>query len=137
MIDVIDEFQASIFNCLHGFYRQAIGCLRNVLELVTVGAYCELPGKADEFEQWRSGEREIRYGTACVGLAASNMTKLLDAYLRHTLDDSIFDQKLGEYEGGWARRLYAKLCKYAHSRRNFTNADLWQSNGPIYADVAL
>jgi hypothetical protein len=31
MLDASDEYQAATFNALHGFYRQAIGCLRNAL----------------------------------------------------------------------------------------------------------
>lgn len=136
-IDVIDEFQACVFNALHGFYRQAIACLRNVVELVTVGAYCELCGSQVEFEEWRDGNREIRFDAACAGLTAHRLTQPLDAHLRSTLTDSMFDQRRGTNQGGWARRLYAKLCKYAHSAPSFTNADLWQSNGPIYVEEAF
>jgi hypothetical protein len=133
MSDVIDEFQASIFNCLHGFYRQAIGCLRNVVELVVVGAYCEVCGKSNEFKQWRAGAGEVRFDTACARLAATPATASLDAHLHNEIDDSLFDQKRGTNEGGWARRLYAELCMYAHSRTNFINPDLWEGNGPNYS----
>lgn len=33
-----EEFDALVFNALHGWYRQAIGCLRNALETMTVAA---------------------------------------------------------------------------------------------------
>lgn len=33
-----EEFDALVFNALHGWYRQAIGCLRNGLETLIVGA---------------------------------------------------------------------------------------------------
>jgi hypothetical protein len=31
-----EEFDALVFNALHGYYRQAIGCLRNALETMTI-----------------------------------------------------------------------------------------------------
>jgi len=39
ILDAADEFQAVTFNALHGYYRQAIGCLRNALEQVAIGTY--------------------------------------------------------------------------------------------------
>jgi hypothetical protein len=33
-----EEFDALAFIALHGYYRQALGCLRNALEVLTVGA---------------------------------------------------------------------------------------------------
>jgi hypothetical protein len=38
MVDAANEFQAAIFAALHGFYRPAIGCARNALELVAIGS---------------------------------------------------------------------------------------------------
>lgn len=137
MVDAIDEFQASIFNALHGYYRQAIACLRSVLDLVVVGAYCQLCGSPQEYREWRDGTTEIRFDSACGGLTKNATVQALSKYLQSQLRDGIVDQKSGTYEGGWARRLYAKLCKYAHSRPQFTNADMWASNGPIYVSEAF
>ena len=32
---------------------------------------------------------------------------------------------------------YSKLCRYAHSRADYTNADIWQSNGPVFIPGAF
>jgi hypothetical protein len=31
------------------------------------------------------------------------------------------------------RILYRELCRYAHSQPGYSNADLWQSNGPVFS----
>lgn len=137
MIETIDEFEAVTFNSLHGFYRQAIGSLRNALELVTIGAYCQVCTKSTEFTQWRAGQIEISFGSACDGLSGATAIQLLNSHLRGVVGESIFNQKNKTYAGGWARRLYSELSNYAHSRPTFTNADMWASNGPIYEPKAF
>lgn len=139
MLDATDEFQAATFNLLCGFYRQAIGCLRNVLDVVSIGAYCQAFGKALEFTQWREGtlKHEYRFGEICESFLASSQYAPLAAYLRTAHTNGVFDRRRGQYPGGWARQIYGKLSKYAHSRPNHTNADLWASNGPIYDDRAV
>jgi len=130
MIDTIDEFQSITFNSLHGFYRQAIASLRNALELVAVGAYCQTCNKQHEFSKWRKGQIEIPFGSSCDGLDRTVATKSLNSFLIETVNDSITGRKSTNSPGGWARRLYSELSDYTHSRPTFTNADLWASNGP-------
>jgi hypothetical protein len=36
ILDVADEFHAATYNSLHGYYRQAFGCLRNGLETMAI-----------------------------------------------------------------------------------------------------
>ena len=137
MLDSFDEFEAVTFNSLHGFYRQAIGSLRNALELVTIGAYCQVCTESTKFAQWRSGQIEISFRSACDGLSGTTAVQLLNSHLRGIVGDSIFDQKNKTYAGGWARRLYSELSNYVHSRPDFTNADMWASNGPVYEPKAF
>jgi hypothetical protein len=132
MVETIDEFDAAIFNLLHGFYRQAIGTLRNALELITIGAYLQVNKKTSESEQWNTGKIEIPFGNACSGLSSSIAIKPLNTYLHATLGESLFDQKTPTKTGGWARRLYSELSNYSHSKPTYANADMWASNGPIY-----
>ena len=35
------------------------------------------------------------------------------------------------------RSLYADACRYAHSQPVHTNADIWQSNGPVFIGRAF
>jgi hypothetical protein len=51
ILDAADEFQATTFNSLAGYYRQAIGCLRSALELITIGAYCQICGEAAKYKK--------------------------------------------------------------------------------------
>ena len=38
MLDAHEDLQASLFDSLHGYYRTAFSALRNVIELMTIGA---------------------------------------------------------------------------------------------------
>jgi len=137
LLDAADEFQAATFNALHGYYRQAIGCLRNALEQITIGTYCQVCGKATDFAQWKAGQTKITFGQACDGLARAASVQPLNAHLQATLNDSFFNQKTRTNQGGWARRLYSELSDYAHTRPGFTNVDMWASNGPVYVREAF
>lgn len=137
ILDAVDEFQAATFNALHGYYRPAFGCLRNALEQITIGTYCQVCSKATDFAQWKAGQIKISFGQSCDGLAGVALVQPLNAHLQTVLSDSIFNQKTKTNKGGWARRLYDELSDYAHTRPGFTNADMWASNGPIYVREAF
>jgi hypothetical protein len=132
ILDAADEFQAVTFNALHGYYRQAIGCLRNALEQVTIGTYFQVCHREADFAQWRAGQTKILFGQACGSLHRAAPVQPCNAHIRTTLGDSIFNQKTKTSSGGWARRLYSELSDYSHTRPGFTNVDMWASNGPIY-----
>ncbi len=137
ILDAADEFQAATFNALHGYYRQGISCLRNALEQVTPGTYCQVEGQGAEFEQWRTGQTKIAFGHACDTLAGAASMQSLNTHMQTVLHDSLFNQKAKTSRGGWARRLYTNLSDYSHTRPGFTNVDMWASNGPIYVQEAF
>lgn len=137
ILDAADEFQAASFNALHGYYRPAIGCLRNALEQITIGTYCKVCDQATDFAQWKDGQITISFGKSCDGLARAASVQSLNAHLQTALSDSIFNQRTEANRGGWARRLYDELSDYAHTRPGFTNVDMWASNGPIYVQEAF
>jgi hypothetical protein len=132
-----EEFDAAIFDGLHGFYRQSIGCARNALELVVVGAACQTLKLHSRFEDWQNGREEFGFGKACDLLIGAETLRELKNRLAATLNDSLFAQKIGDTPGGWIRRLYAQLSDYSHSRPGFTHGDLWNSNGPVYDTKAF
>jgi len=135
MLDALDEYQAATFNALHGFYRQAIGCLRNALEVVAIGSYCQIQQRTDEFERWRAGDEEIAFRKACNELRSAPTVAALDRYLRGMLNDSLSDY---QDQQGKVRRLYYTVSNYAHSRPGSTANALWDlSNGPIYVGESL
>jgi hypothetical protein len=139
LLDAHDEYDACIFNALHGYYRAAIGCLRNAIELTCIGTYCELCGKVTKYADWRAGKAELAFGAACEALHAAPSVIPLESQLQKTLGDSVFERKDAKRgtSGGWARRLYAQICKYSHSRPGFTHVDMWHSNGPVYDTKAF
>lgn len=131
MVDVMDDFNASMFLLVHGFYRQSISALRSVIEAVIVGAYLELVGDKSRFDAWRGGQ-EIGFGTAADLLRKLPRIASFEERLRSAARNDLFSQRSRTSAGGWARRAYARLCEYTHSRPGRTNSDLWRSNGPIY-----
>jgi hypothetical protein len=138
ILDVADEFHAATYNSLHGFYRQGFGCLRNALESMTVATYCQVANHAGIYREREAGKVKIEFGKACDGLVNAPRLKVLRAALRLEFNDSIFDPRKGGVDnGGWARRLYSDLSEYEHARPNFRNADLWESNGPVFSPKAF
>jgi hypothetical protein len=132
MLDVRDDFSASIFLLLHGYYRQSVSCLRSILESMVVGAYIQMVADDAQFKRWRSGEEKISFGKATDDLAKIGRAAALEKHLHRTMGDDLLSRYSPSSPGGWSRRLYQELCRYAHSRPGFTNSDLWRSNGPIY-----
>lgn len=130
MLDAGDDFQAATYNALTGFYRFSMSGLRSALELVTIGTWAQVCGKKQEFRKWRAGKEAISFGRACDGLMAAS------DHFRNRLwsevKDSLFDQKTPASEGGFVRRIYSGVSEYSHSRPGYADADLRQSNGPIY-----
>lgn len=123
--DAIEEFKATAFNCLHGYYRPAIGCLRLALENTAVGAYLELCAGEEAVTAWREGTSkagQIGFGFACDKLRSQPRVEDLDSHLRVRHGDDLLTQQYsqpGEAEfkpGGWARRLHAELCHYSHAQ---------------------
>lgn len=134
MIEMINEPDASLYNMLVGFYRQAIDSLRSILDAVCVGAYCQLTSQVSVLQNWLDGYDEVKFNSAATGLYNAPETKQLHDHLFHTVHLGFIDQadRSRAYSGGWVRQLYQKLSKYSHGRPLYNNVGLWQSNGPIY-----
>ena len=135
MLDAGDDFQATTYNALVGYYRLSISALRSALELVTVGTWAELCGKSKEFGDWREGKGIASFGLACDGLISA--TNNLRVHLKAVVNDSLFDQKTASSEGGFARRIYDGISDFSHSRPGSTDGDMRDSNGPIYVHSAF
>jgi len=139
MIEVINEPDASLYNMLVGFYRQAIDSLRIVLESVSIGAYCQLTTQSNVLQNWLDGTDPVKFTTAVSGLQGRPETKLLHEHLNREAHIGFADQahRGKGYPGGWMRQLYDKVSRYSHGRPLFNNTSLWQSNGPIYVGRAV
>ncbi len=139
MIEVINEPDASLYNMLVGFYRQAIDSLRIILDSVSVGAYCQLTSQVNVLQSWLDGNDEVKFNAAATGLHGALETNQLHDHLFRTVHFGFVDQahRGQAYPGGWVRQLYQKLSKYSHGRPLYNNTSLWQSNGPIYVGRAV
>jgi len=125
-----EEFDALVFNALHGWYRQAIGCLRNAMEIMIVAAACSVSANAQLYADWRAGTKEVPFREARGTLRNSPLGTQVDA-------DAAPESVFGDSRTAWIRDRYARLCSYAHSQAGHNNADFWESNGPIYVPAAL
>lgn len=131
MLDATDDLQASFFDSLHGYYRTAFSALRNVIELMTIGA-CSMLTKTPLYKEWRDGSTEFKFGTACDLLSNEISVSAFNEGMRIAGYQSLWDAKGVGRPGGYSRRLYRDMCNFAHSRPGFTDGDLRSSNGPIY-----
>lgn len=126
-----EEFDALVFNATSGYYRQAIGCLRNALETLTVAASLAVhPNGLQLFAEWRNGTREVTFGQARTWLYDSAIGKAVEG-------DAAPESVFAIAPSAWLNSRYAVLCYYAHSRAGYNNADFWESNGPIFVESAL
>jgi hypothetical protein len=125
-----EEFDALVFNALHGYYRQAIGCLRNALETMIIAASLAVTNNSALFQKWRESGQEISFGQARAWLRDSQVGAQVDA-------DAAPESVFGDLPASWTKSRYARLCAYAHSQAGYNNADFWESNGPVFAPAAL
>jgi hypothetical protein len=135
--DSTDEFQASIYNALVGFYRLAFSSLRNVVEQMTIGLQLELANDQDRFQAWLSGDCELKFGWAADQARLHTSVAELEHDLKKAVGDELFRQRTPSQNGGFARRLFSELSNFTHGGPAFTNADIWQSNGPIFVPQAF
>jgi hypothetical protein len=124
-LDAADELHAAPFIAAHGWYRQATSGLRNALEAMSHAAAFAVRNDAQGYTQWRAGALEPKLGNSADLLAA-------DANVTHHEQQLGGAGLFGHNPHGVVREIYAHLCRYAHSQAGHVNADIWQSNGPVW-----
>jgi hypothetical protein len=129
-ITALEEFDAVVFNAVHEYFRQALGCLRNVLETMTAAAAMAVTNNITKFDAWQNGADEIPMREARPLLRDSSEGRRMDVAVA---PGSIF----GNDSTHWIKRRYAELCAYTHGAPGKNNVDFWQSNGPIFVPEAL
>jgi hypothetical protein len=125
-----EEFDALSFNALNGYYRQAIECLRNALEVMTHSACFAVTGDAATFASWRQGSTEPKFAQSRRNIGGSAAGRGVEGAVAPA---SVFGELAAN---GWLATLYKRLCGYSHSAAGYNNADFWESNGPIYRPKA-
>jgi hypothetical protein len=129
-LTAFEEFDALVFNAVHGWYRQALGCLRNALETLAVAAALAVTNNTTKYEAWRNGD-EVPMRDARPSLRDSTEGTRIDSAVAGT--DAIF----GNDKTHWLKSRYSTLCAYTHGVAGHTSGDFWQSNGPIYVPEAF
>ena len=132
MLDGFDSLQAAVFNLVHGFYKEAIFALRSALEILTFATVVELAKDTKSWESWLVGD-EFSFKRQCDRAQGLPPLDGLERRVRTTTGTAIFVSQDGNGRNAWARNLYRRLSEYAHARGNAANAELWESNGPIYS----
>ncbi len=135
-LDAFDDFQASVYIMLTGFYRQSFSALRTALEEILIGVY---------FKAYPNSEKETKWKEGQIQLWISDIRKKLSKKEPY----SLFEQ--GEFtllnKEGWIDSLYSSLSAFSHGRPSFnkegnklptSNVGLWGgSNGPVYEPKAV
>lgn len=135
-----EDFQASIFDALIGYYRVAFSSLRNVVENFTIGLHFELSRDQTGFRTWLAGNyapNKFLFGWAADSVAQNQAVQNLEQHLTNATADNFFRQRAGADTGGFARRLFGNLSRYSHGRPGFTHGDIWESNGPVFVPKAF
>jgi len=137
-MDSAAYFQASVHNALVGYYRLAFASLRGVVENMTVGLHFELSADRAKFSSWLAGD-DFGFGFAADQLRQNPLVARLEQELQTVARDDLFGQRntLVGTEGGLARVLFRELSKYAHGGPEYTDADLWESNGPVFVHAVF
>lgn len=137
-LDSAAYFQAAVHNAVVGYYRLAFASLRGVVENMTVGLYFDLSSDGSKFTSWLAGD-EFSFGWAADQLRQNAVVSQLERELDAAVRDDLFGQRntAAGSEGGLARALFRELSKYAHGAPNYTDADLWASNGPVFVHAVF
>jgi len=135
LIDANDDFHASLYTAITGFYRISITASRAALELLTIGTWAQISRNRQAFREWQSGNRTLSFGMACDGLISGAAS--LQSHLTSTVREGLFNQKTNTSQPGYARKLFDHVSEFTHARPGYTDSALRQSNGPIYVREAF
>ena len=138
ILDISDEFQASLFNLIIGYYRVSASCLRNALEISIYALYFQFSDQQDKIDVWYENPENKEFnkikgfGNVCNQLNNVKFFKELNNAIEEEFGFSLFNQKIREKSPGTVRQLHDHLSKFAHSRPTYTHGAMWKSNGPVY-----
>lgn len=130
-LDAYDEFEAAPFIAAHGWYRQATAGLRNALEVMANAARFAIRGEQAAYAAWRNGTADPpKFQNSVELIGGQSSVAAVEAGLS-------VGALFGRNPDGVLRALYQELCRFAHGHPGHTNADIWQSNGPVFIPEAF
>jgi len=141
-LDSSDDFQASTYIALVGFYRIAISALRSVVEHTTIGLHLQLSrGDQESFVNWLEGDTDTRFGWAADFLPGHPVIRDYEDRLFQATGDRLFTQKPRKSKSndgaGLARRIFSELSSLTHAGPRYSTASFWPSNGPVFVPEAF
>jgi hypothetical protein len=101
MLEVGDDFDAAMFNLLHGYYRQAIGGLRNAVEVMTLGCVCEIAADTETWARWETGE-QTKFKEVCDRLQRLSVVQELEQEARRKTGTGLYAGDDGSGRNAWA-----------------------------------
>jgi hypothetical protein len=128
---VCDDLQSALHNAMVGHYRIAFTSLRACIENTAIAAMFDFGVAPIAFKDY-TAESKLSFGNAADRLVGVTVIASLERRLLADIGDNLLRQRSGTDPGGYARRLFAKLSKYAHASPDHTDFDLWKSNGPVF-----
>ncbi len=133
MLECSEDFAASMFTLLHGFYRQSIGTLRSALEITVFACLCRVTNDLQKWKEFEDGRAEIEFGKCRHALRQVSSIKALEERARSVTRRTLFADRNGADPGGWVTSLYSRLSQYIHAGGTTSNGSMWESNGPVYS----
>lgn len=119
------ELESSIVFCKLGFYKHAISCLRNVLELGLLSVYWDIEGQS-----------HIDIQTWLRSLESTPFRKKVFAKLKRNQNILTFDKMHGIFEE--TGQLYEELCNFAHTKgMRFSSRALSPSNISVFQEGSI
>lgn len=119
------ELESSIVFCKFGFYKHAIGCLRNVLELGLLSVYWDIEGQS-----------HIDIQTWLRSLESTPFRKNVFARLKRNRNIQTFDKMHNIFDE--TGQLYEELCNFSHTKGiHFSSRALSLSNVNTFNEEAV
>lgn len=129
MLDAYEALDASLFNMVHGFYKQSIGSLRDALEIMSLSCACMLGEDSSAWASWEAGD-ELRFKELCDRLQRPLRSHELASH-------DVSGATLCTRDKAWMRDLYRRLSRFAHARSDSLNGRIWESTGPIFTNAGF
>lgn len=133
MMACLEDFNASVFTLLHGFYRQSVGTLRSALEIMVFACLCLVNNDPAEWEQLERGNREIEFQKCRHKLRQASGFRTLEESAKTATGQNLFADRSGADSGGWVTSLHFRLSQFIHAGGRTSNGSMWESNGPVYS----
>ncbi len=137
-IDFPSDLRASIYVLLGGYYRQAILCLRNWMEMRLLGVnFGYIQRSQPEYEAWKAGTAEGPFGRTLIGRVFSRAEFRQEVNLRPSLE-SLYSELSAFMHGGGLKQHDLQSGTDNVPRFNPQSVELWyRFASRVLADLVL